>query len=374
MRRIQLIIKVTNGCNLRCKYCYNAAKQFKHKVISTDKIEKMFYLAGDCDRIDVIFHGGEPMLASKDFYKQVLELQKKVSIHTGVTFTNQIQTNATLLDLQWLHFFKKNKIDVGVSFDGIYNDAYRGKTQDTLNAMHLMNKNQTKFGCIAVVADKDYDIAKNYEYFKAFGTSVDFSYVFIEGNAKSIDVLPVESYVKQMTDLFDTWIYDTNGIPVRNFNYILNKIFHCGSEYCCNGSCIGSFFCLDVNGDIFGCSRESVHQYCFGNVDDVQSMSDILNSDGFKSYISGAIARRKSCAEKCELFDYCKGGCSDDAITHGDISKQNPGYCFFFKTMYTHVKQRVDEIFEQKTDLSTLNPYFRKALIQATSTPEADSI
>ncbi len=374
MRRIQLIIKVTNGCNLRCKYCYNAAKEFKHEVISLDKIEKMFHLVADYDRVDVLFHGGEPMLASKDFYKQVFELEKKVAVQTGVTFTNQIQTNATLLDSGWVHFFKDNKVSVGISFDGIYNDAYRGKTQDTLNAIERLKKNHMQFGCIAVVADKDYNIAKNYEYLKTIGVNVDFSYVFIEGNAKTIEVLPVESYVQQMLDLFDAWIYDKKGTPIRNFNYILNKIFHCGSEYCCNGSCIGNFFCLDVNGDIFGCSRESVHQYNFGNVKDVENMSGVFNSEGFKSYISGAIARRKSCAGTCELFDYCKGGCSDDAITNGDISKQNPRYCFFFKSLYTHIKEKVDEIFEKKVDLSTLNPYFRSALIQATSISEVDSI
>ena len=90
MRRIQLIIKVTNGCNLRCKYCYNAAKEFKHEVISLDKVDKMFALVADFDRVDVIFHGGEPMLASREFYTQVLELQKKTSVQTGVTFSNQI--------------------------------------------------------------------------------------------------------------------------------------------------------------------------------------------------------------------------------------------------------------------------------------------
>lgn len=374
MRRIQLIIKVTNGCNLRCKYCYNSAKQFKHELISLDKIEKMFEIVSSYDRVDVIFHGGEPMLANRDFYNRVLELEKKTELLHSVSFTNQIQTNATLIDSQWINFFKKNKIAVGVSFDGIYNDEYRGKTQDSINAINLLRKNQMQFGCIAVVADKNYDIRKNYDYLRTFGISTDFSYVFIEGSAKDIEVLPVKSYVNQMMDLFDYWIYDKEGIPVRNFTYVLNKIFHCGNEYCRNGSCIGNFYCLDVNGDIFGCSRESVHDYCFGNIATVQNMSDILNSDGFKQYITGAITRRKNCSAKCEMFDYCKGGCTDDSITYGDISKPNPVYCYFFKTLFAHIQKRVDEIFEKKVDLSTLNPYFRKALIQSTSVSENDTI
>lgn len=374
MRRIQLIIKVTNGCNLRCKYCYNAAKEFKHEIISLDKVEKMLDLVGEFDRVDVLFHGGEPMLAGKEFYKKVIELEKKAAHKTGATFTNQIQTNATLLDSQWAQFFKKNHIAVGISFDGIYNDEYRGKTQQTVDAVEILKKNKMQFGCISVVADKDYDIYKNYEYLKFIGVNVDFSYVFIEGNAKTIEVLPVDSYVKQMKDLFDRWIYDKEGIPVRNFGYLLNKIFQSGCEYCCNGSCIGNFFCLDVNGDIFGCSRESARQYCFGNIATVNTMSEVMNSDGFKSFIGGAIARRKSCSASCELYDYCKGGCSDDAITSGDISKPNSRYCYYFKSMYSYIKAKVDEIFEQKPDLSIFNPHFRKALIGATSVSDSDSI
>lgn len=374
MRKIQIIIKVTNGCNLRCKYCYNAAKEFKHEIISFDKIEKILRLFTEYDSVSVIFHGGEPMLANRSFYKQVLELQKCLFVQYGVRFENQIQTNATLIDSQWLSFFKRNNISVGISFDGLYNDEYRGKTENVLKAIELLKRNKMGFGSIAVVADKNYDIRANYEYFKQLGVSVDFSYVFPEGNAKEINILPLESYVSQMVDLFDLWLTDQNGIQVRNFHYMLNKILRCGNEYCCNGSCIGNFFCLDVDGSIYGCTRESVHKYCFGNINEIDSVNEIFNSEGFRQYIAGAITRRNSCAEKCEVFEYCKGGCSDDAVMHGDITKPNPGYCYFFKTLYNHIKAKTDEIFRQNVDLSTLNPNFKKAMIQATALDETDLI
>ena len=374
MRKAQLIIKVTNGCNLRCKYCYNAATEFKHEVISMETVEKALTLFSSYDAVNVIYHGGEPLLAGREFYKDVLELQKRLNVFYGVKFTNQVQTNATLIDEKWLDFLKKNHISVGISFDGLYNDAYRGKTEDTIRAINLMNKNKVGFGCIAVVADKDYDVYKNYEYLKQFGMCVDFSYVFIEGNAKNIEVLPVQSYVKQMTDLFDVWVEDKEGIQVRNFQYMINKIQKAGGEYCCNGSCVGNFFCVDVTGNIFGCGRESVHKYCFGNVNEAKSTSDVFNSKGFKEYITGTIQRRKRCQETCEYFDYCKGGCSDDAMTNGDLAKQNPQYCYFFKSLYNHIKSRMDEIFDKKIDLSTLNPNFKKAVMQATAITENDSI
>ncbi|MCM1438913.1 MAG: radical SAM protein [Roseburia sp.] len=374
MRKIQCIIKVTNGCNLRCKYCYNAAKKFKSAIIPLETVEKTFSAFSDYDCIQVIFHGGEPMLAGLDFYEKVLELEKRVTAFNGVTFENLIQTNATLIDKRWLNFFKKHKFAVGISFDGIYNDAYRGETQKVLKSIELLKKEGFNFGSIAVVTDPEYDLYKNYEYFKTLGITVDFSYVAIEGGAKDISVLDSENYTKQMVDLFDKWIYDREGVAVRNIDFMIKKILKCNYEYCTNGSCIGNFYCVDVDGSLYGCSMESAKKYCFGNISEFSNVHDVINSENFKRYISGSIERRKKCAASCAYFDYCKGGCTDNAITNGDITSPNKSYCKYFTTLFTHIKAKIDEIFQSKADLSNFNPHFKRALMQTTAIDEKGSI
>lgn len=375
MRKIQCIIKVTNGCNLRCKYCYNADKQFDSKIISLDKIERVFSLFSNFDCIQVIFHGGEPMLAGIGFYEKVMELENRLAIMLGVTFENQIQTNATLIDSRWLAFVKKNNIAIGVSFDGLYNDDYRGETKKVLKSVEILKKNDVKFGCLTVVADPNYNIAKNYEYFQSLGLGVDFNCVFMEGNAKSLNkVIDANSYTKQMVELFDRWIYDLDGIPVRGLDFIIKRVLNCSHAYCRNGSCIGHFFCLDVDGTLYGCGRESVKKYSFGNVNAFNSFHDIINSENFKLYIKGSIERRNNCSAHCQYFEVCKGGCNDDAILGGDITKPNSDYCKYFITLFSHIKEKIDEIFKNRVDLASLNPYFTKALIQATSVNENDSI
>ncbi len=374
MRKIQCIIKVTNGCNLRCKYCYNAAKQFKNEIISLDKVEKFFSIFSDFDCIQVIFHGGEPMLASIDFYEKVLELEKRFSMLSGVTFENLIQTNATLIDGRWLSFFKKNCFKVGISFDGIYNDEFRGGTQKTLESIKLLKKQGFSFGCMTVVTSPDYDVCANYEYYKSLRVSVDYSYVAVEGNAKELNVLDCETYTKQIISLFDRWIYDVNGISVRNIEFMIKKVVGCDYEYCGNGSCVGNFFCIDVDGSIYGCSMESAKAYCFGNISGFSSFHDIVNSDVFKQYITGSIQRRKKCAAGCQYFDYCKGGCNDNAIENGDISQPNKSYCYYFGTLFSHIKNKIDQIYADKVDLSTLNPRFAKALMQSMTVDEKGSI
>lgn len=375
MRKIQCIIKVTNGCNLRCTYCYNAAKQFKSDIISLDKLEKLFKVFSDFDCIQVIFHGGEPMLAGTDFYDEVLELEKRFTMLSGVTFENLIQTNATLIDNRWISYFKKNRFAVGISFDGIYNEECRGQTQKTLKAIELLKSNKVPFGCMTVVADAKYNIYKNYEYFKSLGVSVDYSYVAVEGNAKSIEnVLENDEYTKQVVDLFDKWIVDTEGISVRNLEFMIKKVLGCDYEYCTNGSCVGNFFCIDVDGTVYGCSMESAKKYPFGNIKEFESFHDIINSEVFKTYVKGSIERRKKCASGCEYFEFCKGGCNDNCIGNGNISEPNKNYCEYFKTLYKHIKEKIAQIYADKVDLSTLNPNFTKALIQTTAIDEKGKI
>ena len=375
MRKIQTIIKVTNGCNLRCKYCYNAGKHFKNEIVSLEKLEKFFALFADFDCIQVIFHGGEPMLGGIDFYKKVLDIQKHFSYAGGVTFENLIQTNATMIDARWMSFFKKNKISVGISFDGIYNERYRGETEKVLTNIKALQKNGFSFGSKAVVADPNYNLIENYEYFKSIGVPVDFGYVAVEGGAKDIgSLLDSEEYLRQSIALFDKWIYDQEGISVRNIEFMIKKILNCNYEYCSNGSCVGNFFCLDVDGSIYGCSMESAKQYCFGNLSEFESFHDLINSETFKRYVLGSIERRKKCAATCQYFDYCKGGCNDDAITNGDITEPNKAYCKYFGTLFAHIKNKIDEIYANKVDLATLNPYFKRALIQSTTIDETGRI
>lgn len=63
------------------------------------------------------FQGGEPTLAGLEFYKAVIELQKKHQ-KPGVRIQNAIQTNGYLINEEWARFFAQNHFLVGLSLDG----------------------------------------------------------------------------------------------------------------------------------------------------------------------------------------------------------------------------------------------------------------
>ena len=112
-------------CNLDCTYCYYLHKKellgSNSKFRITDEILETHirqYIEGQ-DRSEVVFswQGGEPTLMGLEFFRKVVELEKKYKkLHQRVE--NDLQTNGTLLDDEWGAFLKEHGFLVGLSIDG----------------------------------------------------------------------------------------------------------------------------------------------------------------------------------------------------------------------------------------------------------------
>jgi len=110
-------LMVTNACNFRCSYCFGIHKnvfmteQTARKA--TDELKKLGVRA-------VSFFGGEPLLAW-DTVVYVIEYAKKINYFPSFGLI----TNGYLLDKDKLHYIKKNKVSLAVSFDGIQRNEKR---------------------------------------------------------------------------------------------------------------------------------------------------------------------------------------------------------------------------------------------------------
>ncbi len=126
--KIQALAKPIGAvCNIDCTYCYYLGKQelldysSKEKPIMSDELLDTYikqYIEGQ-NTPEIIFswHGGEPTLLGVEYFKKVMELQKKYCPDYS-TISNDLQTNGTLLTDEWCLFFKANAFIVGVSIDG----------------------------------------------------------------------------------------------------------------------------------------------------------------------------------------------------------------------------------------------------------------
>lgn len=62
--------------------------------------------------LDVVFHGGEPLLWGSENFRLAIELQKELAVKfPKLVFRNSIQTNGALLNDQWIEFLHDNNFD-----------------------------------------------------------------------------------------------------------------------------------------------------------------------------------------------------------------------------------------------------------------------
>lgn len=127
-RMEQLVLQVTQECNLRCGYCvysglYGDNRTHKEKHMSFENAKKAidFYLqrVTESDCIRVAFYGGEPLLKF-DLIKQCVSyIEENVSGHK-IQFN--MTTNGTLLTEQVGDFLVEHKFYIAVSLDGPRNE------------------------------------------------------------------------------------------------------------------------------------------------------------------------------------------------------------------------------------------------------------
>jgi uncharacterized protein len=124
----QFILKVHSRCDLSCKYCYMyemadsswraQPKRMSQKVAvaTADRIAE-HVRAHNLSEIEIILHGGEPLLAGPDSLREIVTGIRS-TVGADVDLTVSLQTNGTLLGPAYMRLFDELGVRVGVSLDG----------------------------------------------------------------------------------------------------------------------------------------------------------------------------------------------------------------------------------------------------------------
>jgi sulfatase maturation enzyme AslB (radical SAM superfamily) len=131
---------VTDDCNFKCSYCFQN-KEKKYMDLSTlEKSIDFFYPYLD-DNVDIIFFGGEPLMAF-DKIKYGVQKLSELNREGAKTFLYNVTTNGMLMNEEMLEFFNRHRFELMLSFDGLTQDmARQSGTLKTLEA--LIGKIQT---------------------------------------------------------------------------------------------------------------------------------------------------------------------------------------------------------------------------------------
>lgn len=134
----QLLIEVTDGCNLKCKYCgygdlYSNYDTRNHRMMSFDDFKAIFnYLRTLWDSplnnshnniVAIGFYGGEPLLNIRLIQNVISYIESMKN--KAVSFIYTMTTNAMLLD-KYMDYIVAKDFHLLISLDGNeFNDSYR---------------------------------------------------------------------------------------------------------------------------------------------------------------------------------------------------------------------------------------------------------
>lgn len=372
---------IGSKCNLSCDYCYYLDKvrlYGKQPVMSLELLEKAIedYIAiNDNEQIVFDWHGGEPLLLGLDYFKKIVEFQRKYK--GNKTINNTIQTNGTLLDDDFARFFKENNFLVGLSIDGpqYIHDRYRKYRSaeptfmKVMRAVELLHRYGVDFNTLTTISKAGEGRGLEvYSFLKNIGSRyMQFMPVYEYVNVKTNDICcpnrdekklapwsvnPLE-YGKFMCDIFDYWVKNDVGL------YFVNLFDSTLANYCGvnPGTCVYSETCganavLEHNGDIYPCDHFVYEEYKLGNVNET-SLYDIVNSNKMTEF---GIDKRNTLPDKClrcRYFSQCHGECPKhrfDMTEYGDYGLNSlcDGLMYFFSHVEPYMIKMRDLIFENK--------------------------
>lgn len=241
---LEVVIKLTERCNINCSYCYmfnRGNEDYKSRppymTVETARSIGSFLAEGVRDmsvrRVSIVFHGGEPMLMKKSRFDEICRVLR-LAIPSDVQLSFGMQTNAMLVDEEWITLFERHKVGIGVSLDGPaeYHDVYRvdhsgrgtyAKTEAGVRQLHAAAaaKRIRSFGAICVISPH-FDGRRVYRHLV---DSLGFKNLSINLPMETYDTIDhntVPLLGRFMVDVFDEWVNDDDpGIQVRMFHEMM---------------------------------------------------------------------------------------------------------------------------------------------------------
>lgn len=359
MSDVKAIVKVVEGCNLRCRYCYAGNfQELQIRVMPLPILEKLTKNMLECGaaRVEFCWHGGEPLLAGREFYEHALYYQQKY-MQPGQHVINAMQSNGTLLTNEWLDFLTSNDMGVGISIDGpaSIHDVQRpfadgsGSSSAVIKAIQMW---QEKTGGISVLCVVTKDSVRQpellFDSLIDFGiTSMDFlpcSKISKATGSIFRDGVSPQEYGEFMNRVFDSWwARNDPSIRIRFFENVLQGLLGGRPSLCKFTRSCAKFFTFDVDGTVYPCDDYlGIGDFAYGNIMDLD-IHDILVSEKRQRFISLVEDVAPNC-RNCNWFSLCNGGCSFYRyMSRGRFNDVNY-YCAARRKIFEHISHAVQEL------------------------------
>ena len=365
-------------CNLDCTYCfylekehlYPAATNFKMSPEVLEAYIRDYIAAQPTPHVSFAWQGGEPTLAGVEFFRQVVELQRRYG--EGRTIENALQTNGTLLDDAWGEFLAQHRFLVGVSIDGpaALHDAYRvdrGRQPTfarVVAGLELLKRHGVEFNTLTTVHRKNArQPLEVYRFLRSLGSRyLQFIPIVeraaaadtpndlwlapppdhedaagLDGHVTEWSVRPAD-FGQFLIRIFDEWIQgDVGKIFVQQFDAALANWMGQPAGVCIFNENCGRALAVEHNGDVYSCDHYVYPRYKLGNLlnGSLAGMADSRTQADFGRAKSASLPRY--CRE-CAVRFACHGECPKHRFLQTPHGEPGLNYlCAGYRKFFTHI-------------------------------------
>jgi len=344
----------TLGCPSKCSYCWSSEEG--SPVMSIDIVREVVAWLKDFreDRVTFTFHGGEPLLAGAEFYRQALPLLSQELHKLSPEFA--MQTNLWRMTPEIAQILAEYHVPIGSSIDGPEDitDSQRGKGyfKKTMQGYETAKAHDLNVRFICTFTNKSIKYKEEiFDFFKENGFVLKLHPALPSLRSENPKewALEPDDYGNLLKFLLDKSLENLGVMEVMNINDLCRCVFTRRGSVCTFVNCMGNTFAVGPDGSIYPCYRfVGMPEWVMGHVRDKPPMDQLMQSEPGRRMMAFSEYVDKNCRD-CSHIRYCRGGCPYNAIvpSGGALEGVDP-HCVAYKRIFDELNERLNrEMFEE---------------------------
>lgn len=315
-KTLSLVIAPTLACNFACPYCYesNLPISTMSQDVEDDIIHFIKSYDNVCDKIEICWEGGEPLIG----FDTIKSIFNKIETKTSLKIANHIiVTNGYLLTKEMCDFFNDKNLNLAqITIDGkpeTHNKSRilksGGPTYDRI-IQNIDMLTDTVSTCKVIVRTNIHNGNKDEygdlytqlsQHWKGKNVKISPAFVLANNNCKVSCCSPREKS--------NFYLHLQKAYNINKFNTAPS--IQIGK---CSATAEHSYI-IDPKGNLYKCWNDiGVEELCIGNVSE-----GIKNNSLIAKYIVGSDKYTDNKCSHCKLFPICDGGCNRRRIDNIEL-------------------------------------------------------
>jgi uncharacterized protein len=304
-------------------------------------------------QIDFVWHGGEPLLHSPDFYWQTFDLQQQIFGELSGSVANAVQTNLTVLDRERIKLLRDGFDSVGVSVDlfgGLrVNRAGIDSLPTVLANIDRLQAENIRFGCITVLTKANLPfLEKIYNFYEKMNLSFRLLPLFkgsFDGQHDGFEISPYE-VLDAFCRLIDWWLETEKIVTIQPLiDHIEQILYHYSPNsqpFFYDKAEWESIFLVNTNGEVYSYA-DAYSGLSHGNIF-TTSLEDLIKGEAHQQVVAAAKERMLATCSTCQYFGSCSGyPVAEGSGDYNELDERGAIRCIVTKGVLQHIEYRLKQ-------------------------------